>query len=190
MMDKILAETRFYFAQCVFNTSCHYAAVERYQKQRSERQKIALWLSSGSVVLLVLTILGWELEWQWLLRFLSFIGLLSTAASLIFEIYNREDLTEFMCYHKVTAENYKGLRDNFMNLIRLIMTKADTCKIEPVLEKYLEEYKMIGKFSPATTGGDYSSAQKKLGLKNQGEAFTWSNEEIDRFLPEELRLSK
>ena len=55
---------------------------------------------------------------------------------MIFEIYNREDLTEFMCYHKVTAENYKGLRDNFMNLIRLIMTKADTCKIEPVLEKY------------------------------------------------------
>ena len=49
---------------------------------------------------------------------------------------------------------------------------------------------MIGKFSPATTGDDYSSAQKKLGLKNQGEAFTWSNEEIDRFLPEELRLSK
>lgn len=95
-----------------------------------------------------------------------------------------------MCYHKVTAENYKGLRDNFMNLIRLIMTKADTCKIEPVLEKYLEEYKMIGKFSPATTGDDYSSAQKKLGLKNQGEAFTWSNEEIDRFLPEELRLCK
>ena len=189
MNDKILAETRFYFAQCVFNTSCHYAAVERHQEQRSKRQTIALVLSSVSVGLLVLNILGWEWECQWLLRLLSFIGLLSTAASLIFEIYNREDLTEFMCSHKVTAENYKGLRDDFMNLIRLIMAKTDESKTEQLLDKYLEEYKMIGKFSPATTGYDYDSAQKKLGLKNEGESFTWSNEEIDRFLPQELRIS-
>lgn len=190
MNDKILAETRFYFAQCVFNTSCHYSAVERYQEQRGKRQNFALGLSIASVITLTLTVIGWEWEFEGLLKFLSFVGLLATAASLIFEFYNREDLTEFMCSHKTTAEHYKSLRDSFMNLIRMIMEGTDISKTEPLLEKYLEEYKLIGKFSPTTTGDDYESAQNKLGLKNEGETFTWSNEEIDRFLPEELRLSK
>lgn len=40
-MKHLLSETRFYFAQCVFNTSCHYSAVERIEKQRASRQNWA-----------------------------------------------------------------------------------------------------------------------------------------------------
>lgn len=185
---KLLAEARFYFAQCVFNTSCHYSAFERYKRERSKRQVIALLLSGLTVLILVLTIIGWEWQCNAFLRLLSFIGLLSTASSLMFEFYNREDLTEFMCSHKTTAESYKALRDSFMNLIRQIISEDDSILKASLLEKYLDEYKLIGRHSPTTNSDDYAKAQSALGLKNKGETFTWSNEEIDRFLPEELRI--
>ncbi len=36
----------------------------------------------------------------------------------------------------------------------------------------------------------YNEAQKALGIaENSDEEFTWSNSEIDRFLPQELRLN-
>ena len=35
-MNYILGEARFYFAQCVFNNSYHYAAYDRYEKKRNK----------------------------------------------------------------------------------------------------------------------------------------------------------
>jgi len=45
--------------------------------------------------------------------------------------------------------------------------------------------------SPVTTSKDYSKAQLALGIGNNfDEEFSWSDSEIDRFLPKNLRLSK
>lgn len=188
-MRNILSETRFYFAQCVFNTSCHYSAVERIEKQRGHRQYWAIGISGLSVISLCATCVAWELNWALVLRVLSVVGVMSTAASMIFEMFTRSDLTEFICSHKQTAEEYKSLRDRFMDLIRQIMDGKAESIIEPQLQQLLNEYSLIGKHSFDTTGDDYSSSQQKLGLQGNGESFTWSNEEIDKFLPEELRLS-
>lgn len=188
-MRSILSETRFYFAQCVFNTSCHYSAVERIEKQRDCRQTWTIRISATSVVILVATCLAWEQNWVWLLRIISFLSAISTAVSMIFEMFTRSDLTEFICSHKQTAEEYKSLRDRFMDLIRQIMDNKAESIIEPQLQQLLNEYALIGKHSFDTTIDDYNRAQQKLGLQGTGESFTWSNEEIDKFLPEELRLS-
>lgn len=53
-MNFLLGEARFYFAQCVFNTSCHYAAYDRYEKERNKRHNIALTISSLSIISLCL----------------------------------------------------------------------------------------------------------------------------------------
>lgn len=188
-MRNILSEIRFYFAQCVFNTSCHYSAVERIEKQRDYRQHWAIGISALSVLILVGTCLAWEQKWMPALRILSIVSAMSTAVSMIFEMFTRSDLTEFICSHKQTAEEYKSLRDRFMDLIRQIMDKKAESVIEPQLQQLLNEYALIGKHSFDTTIDDYNRAQQKLGLQGNGESFTWSNEEIDKFLPEELRLS-
>ncbi len=188
-MRSILSETRFYFAQCVFNTSCHYSAVERIEKQRDHRQYWAIGISALSVLILVGTCLAWEQNWMPALRILSIVSAMSTAVSMIFEMFTRSDLTEFICSHKQTAEEYKSLRDRFMDLIRQIMDNKAESIIEAQLQQLLNEYALIGKHSFDTTKGDYNRAQQKLGLQGTGESFTWSNEEIDKFLPEELRLS-
>jgi hypothetical protein len=59
-------------------------------------------------------------------------------------------------------------------------------------EKLKEEYKFICEIAPQTNRKEYYEAQKRLNkeIKNDGEDFTWSDEEIDHFLPEALRLTK
>lgn len=54
------------------------------------------------------------------------------------------------------------------------------------------EYQTICDLSSQTEPSDYDSAQIKLNIKGlvKGEEFTWTDEEIDRFLPKELRLAK
>ena len=186
-MDYMLGEARFYFAQCVFNASCHYAAYSRYEKERDKRHTMALMISGISILFLCLTILCWETGCQVILRMLSLLGTLLTAASMIFELYNKEDLTEIMCYHKQTAEDYKQLRDSFMDIIRQIKSGNDIHKADLLLQQYLHDYSMLGKYSMTTNENDYKATQKSLGLKGEGECFTWSSKEIDRFLPIELR---
>ncbi len=186
-MNFLLGEARFYFAQCVFNTSCHYAAYDRYEKERNKRHNIALTISSLSIISLCLTVLCWETSCQVFLRILSLLGILLTAVSLIFELYNKEDITEVMCYHKQAAEDYKQLRDSFMDIIRQVKSKAEISVVESRLHKCLHDYSILGKYSLPTNEQDYVNTQQSLGLGGQGESFTWSSEEIDRFLPIELR---
>ncbi len=171
-MKEILGEARFYFAQCVFNSSCHYAAYDRYECERDKRHTIALWISGTSILLLCFTVTCWESGCQDVLRILSFLGTVLTAASMIFELYNKEDLTEFMCYHKLAAEDYKQLRDSFMDVIRQIKTNVDSNIIEQKLHLCLHDYSILGKYSLPTNGDDYTNAQKTLGLTGQGESFT------------------
>ena len=189
-MNPLLGETRFYFAQCVFNTTCHYEAIEKYEKIRRGRQNMALLITFSTVIVLVSTIICWECDCQTILRILSLIGTAFTAVTLAFEFYNREDLTEIMFYHKQAAEDYKTLRDGLMDIIRQIKSGKSDSEIESFLKVCLRDYSMIGKYSLATTYEDYNSAQKKLGLNGSNESFTWSKEEIDRFLPHELRESQ
>ena len=186
-MKALLGEVRYYFAQCVFNTSCQYAAYSRYEKKRECRHITALIISGISILILCLTVIGWETNSQILLRLLSLTGVIATAASMIFELYNKEDITEFMCYHKQAAEDYKQLRDSFMDIIRQIKSDKDIAEIGYRVQKCLQDYSTIGKYSLPTNEEDYKSAQRSLGLIGQGETFTWSTEEIDRFLPLELR---
>lgn len=185
-MDKLLGEARFYFAQCVFNASCHYKAYDRYGNERDKRHNMALWISGFSIAILCLTVFCWESGFQGILRILSLFGTLLTAVSMIFELYSKEDITEIMCYHKQAAEDYKHLRDSFMDVIRQIISDVDKDIIEDRLQLYLHDYSILGKYSLPTNEKDYKNAQIELGLKGEGESFTWSSEEINRFLPLEL----
>jgi hypothetical protein len=54
------------------------------------------------------------------------------------------------------------------------------------------EYQVISDLAPQTGPKEYTEAQKRLNKRGevQGEEFTWSDDEIDWFLPESLRLKK
>jgi hypothetical protein len=113
-----------------------------------------------------------------------------TGASLMFTIFSNEDIGEIKSQHKNIAEEYKTLRDRYMLLIEEIMSNgSDEKALRSKGQQFQKSYSAIGKYAPSTTYNDYQVAQNNLGLgNNSDEEFTWSDEEIDRFLPSSLRI--
>jgi len=192
MNDKLLANVRFYFAQAVFNNSCHFKAYNRLTKKKIQLSNFVVSISAITLILLILQIIGLEQKNQGLLNVLAFIGMLLTGISLIFEIFNKEDKSEQIFQHKIYAEKYKSLRDEYMSLIEEILSNSTTDEQLRIKKDNLQKrYSAIGENAPETTGADYKQAQLGLGLDgNSGEEFTWADKEIDKFLPEQLRLKK
>ncbi|ELY2010899.1 SLATT domain-containing protein [Flavobacterium psychrophilum] len=192
MNDKLLANTRHYFAQSVFNTSCHYNANTRLLKKKKQLSNIVVSFSAITLIVLILQVVGLENKNQSLLNILAYIGMLITGVSLIFEMYNKDDKSHEIFQHKVYAEKYKTLRDEYMSLIEEIMSNSTTeTELRIKKDNLQKRYSAIGENSPETTSEDYKQAQIGLGLNgNSGEEFTWADKEIDIFLPEQLRLKK
>lgn len=192
MNDKLLANIRYYFAQSVFMNNCHYKAYSRLGRRKKVNNRIILTMSSFTILILILQVIGLKNGIQSLLNVLAFVGLILTGTSLVFSLFNKEDLSILMCNHKNVAEKYKCLRDEYMSLIEEVLSNAYSDDIlRQKRNKLQERYSSLGENAPETTLEDYVSAQKGLGLKgNNDQEFTWSDEEIDIFLPIQLRLKK
>lgn len=190
MNEKLLATARFYFAQSVFMENIHYKAYGRLQKKQKRNKTIVIIIATLTFLTIVLQIIGLDVRSQSILTMVSYLGLILTGASLIYEIANKEDISEIKCGHKSSAEEYKCVRDRYMCLIEEIMNDSDSYeKLSLRRTSLQEEYSRIGKYAPSTTYDDYTKAQKSLGVSgSRSEEFTWSNEEINRFLPKELRI--
>lgn len=94
--------------------------------------------------------------------------------------------------HKNIALKFMGLRDEYRSLITDIMNSSISIKDTISRRNHLQrEYQVICDLSPQTGSAEYIEAQKRLNKRGEveGEQFTWSDEEIDRFLPENLRLN-
>lgn len=93
--------------------------------------------------------------------------------------------------HKNAALKYMQLRDKYRALITDIMNgqepQAQMISCRNLLQS---EYQVISDLSPQTGMCEYEEAQRRLNKAGvvESEQFTWSDEEIDRFLPESLRL--
>lgn len=125
---------------------------------------------------------------------LSYFGAGITIAEIIFLIIQLTfGFEQQMIMHKSSALKYMGLRDCYRSLITDIMNENITT--ESILSKrdlLQHEYQVISDLSPQTKNKEYKEAQKRLNKKGvaAGEEFTWSDDEIDRFLPETLRFKK
>lgn len=190
MNEKLLATARFYFAQSVFMENIHYKAYGRLQKKQERNKTIVIIIAALTFITIILQIFGLDFRSQSILTMVSYLGLILTGASLIYEIANKDDISEIKCSHKSSAEEYKSVRDRYMCLIEEIMNDRGTYESLSFRRNSLqEEYSRIGKYAPCTTYDDYTNAQKSLGVNgSNSEEFTWSNEEINRFLPTELRI--
>lgn len=93
--------------------------------------------------------------------------------------------------HKNSALKYMQLRDKYRGLIVDIMNEQvsqDT--IVNQRNSFQTEYQVISDLAPQTGTKEYAEAQKRLHTAGAsgGEHYTWSDAEINQFLPESLRL--
>ncbi len=192
MNEKLLATIRYYFAQSVFMNNIHYKAYYRLDKILKRAKLIVTVISSLTLALIITNLIILETPStnnNSILKILYFIGMALTGLSLIYELFSKQDIGELKCCHRHVAEDYKILRDQFMSLIEEVMTSSDSEKqLRIKFHKLQDNYSQLGKSSPTTENADYTDAQSGLGIgSNSDEEFTWSDTEIDRFLPLLLR---
>lgn len=188
-MDIVnLSTVRQSFANTVFTHKVQEIAAEHQEKK-------AFWIKILNIILvsLVLILLFLQAKFPQIIL-ITYIGVGVTISEIIFLIIQLTFSFESrMITHKNSALRFLGLRDNYRLLIADIMNERVSRKdLTARRDVFQKEYQIICELAPQTGSGEYFEAQRRLNKKGevQSEEFTWSDEEIDRFLPEKMRLKK
>ncbi len=180
-MDKInLQLTRESFGRVVYTHKTHEKEAERFISSaiRTKWTNIVLIaLTSGTLISTIITS-------QTLLAYISASLATITLAFTIFQLsFNPEEKAE---KHRQTAKELWFLREKHANLIADILNnKIDSKIIISKRDELLEKLFIVYKFAPNTSSRAYKLARKALKID---EELTFSNDEIDQFLPEQLRI--
>lgn len=182
-MDTInLQVIRESFARVVYSHKTHEKAVEIQMKLARDIKWInilLLTITAGSILGTLIT------DKQVLLLVSSAISGLALGFSL-FQIAFNPDLDA--ANHKRTALELWYIRERYVHLIGGIMT--ETLQSDEVIRQrdhLIQELSLIYKLAPNTDSKSYGLAQKAL---KYNEELTFSDKEIDLFLPVQLRMSK
>lgn len=187
MDTKNLATVRQMFAQTVFTHTVQEVAAQ-FKEQRAKQYKWVDVIIAGCILIL-LALQAARLD----IPIFSYIGIGVVVGEIIFKIVQGVfDVEKQAMLHKNSALKFMALRDKYLLLITDIMSEKIT-HTEVVLQRNAlqQEYQSVCDLAPQTGQREYSEAQKRLlGRTTEGEEFTWSDAEIDRFLTNELRLGK
>jgi len=186
MDTKNLSIVRQSFASTVFTHKVQEVAAENQGKNVFLIKIINIVLVA---IVLVLLLLQSSIPENMIF---SYIGAGITVAEVIFLIIQLSFSFEQRVFiHKNSALKYMGLRDAYRSLIVDIMNNNMSSEAVVTRRDLLQrEYQVISDLAPQTGNKEYTEAQKRLNKRGamQGEEFTWSDDEIDWFLPENLRL--
>jgi len=185
MYDKNLAILRQSFANSVFTHKIHEVACER-----NEKNILCIKISNIALISFILITLVLQLIYNNII--FSYIGISLTIIEIIFLIIQLTfNFEQNAISHKNSALKYMSLRDCYKNLIVDVMEKS--IKENKIIQKrnlLQKEYQIISELSPQTNSNDYKITQQRLNKKGivEGEDFSWSDDEINHFLPEKLRI--
>ncbi|MFC1802112.1 SLATT domain-containing protein [Patescibacteria group bacterium] len=186
-MDKNnLTIVRHQFAQCVFNHKVQEKAVERLEK-------INIKIKWANIIVLAFVIIFLILQIRYPQNFIfAGVSISITVFEILFLFLQKEFSFEKRSQeHKKVALKFLELRDKYKNFIVDIVNGLDDAKIVLQRDMFQQQYQIISDIAPQTEYSDYTNAQKGLfGKINTDEEFTWSDNEIDLFLPNELRFIK
>lgn len=186
-MDKNnLSIIRQQFAQCVFTHKVLEKASDRLEKVNAKIKWANVIILAFVVVFLVLPIRFPEYS------FLNDIAIAITVFEILFVYFQKEfSFEEKAKDHKKFALKFLELRDKYKNFIVDITNGLDSEETRTKRDLLQEQYQITSSLSPQTEYIDYREAQLALLGKNiTDEEFTWSDKEIDRFLPKELRFEE
>jgi hypothetical protein len=184
-MNKInLASVRRNFAQSVFTHQVQEAAANRKIVSANKYKKLNVGFISVVLVLLVIqSFIPDNLIF-------TYISAGMTVCEIVFQVVQLTfNVEQEAASHKSAALKYMSLRGKYLSLITDILSDSVSLKVVQAKRDALQdEYQTVSDLSPQTTEEDYVVAQSRLGLTGGSEEqYTWSDEEIDRFLPKTLR---
>lgn len=183
-MNRNLSVVRQQFAQCVFNHKVYEKACDRLEKV----QWLIKWVNIIDVFLiLVFLILQIKFPDS---NIFGGVSVALTVSEIIFLFLQKEFSIEQRAQEfKKIALQFLNLRDKYKNFIVDIIGGLSEDETIWRRDLYQEQYQIIVWLSSQTTYTDYTEAQLSLLWKqNRDEEFTWSDNEINRFLPQELHI--
>ena len=123
----------------------------------------------------------------------SYIGAALTISEVTFLIIQLSfSFTDKAIQHKKTALSLLNMREKYIGLMADIIN--DNIEIKEIVKQRNDlqnKLEIIYNYAPQTTNVAFKESQLRLNPKGivDGEDFTFTDEEIDRFLPEKLRIS-
>ena len=119
----------------------------------------------------------------------AILGTILSTVLLALNAYTKNyDLGTLAQKHKQTASHLWLIREKYLSLITdLVMGEKPIEKLQQERDGLLKELHEAYSSAPPTTGNAYAKAQEALKIK---EDLTFSEAEIDAFLPKELKRGK
>ena len=184
---KNLSIVRQSFANTLFTHK-----VQEISAEKKEKGIFYMKLTNILLVALVLSLLILQSAYPTNIIY-SYIGAGVAIGEVIFLVVQLSfGFEQQMVLSKNSALKYMQLRDRYRSLIVDIMNGGLSSEEMASRRDLLQtEYQVISDLSPQTGMKEYDEAQRRLNKKGvvKNEQFTWSDEEIDRFLPETLRIT-
>lgn len=186
MDTKNLSIARQQFAQSVFT--------HKVQESAAERNNVYfIWVKIINIFLVSLTLLFLILQaFNQKIPIYSYIAAGITLIEIIFLVIQLNfNFDKKMSEHKSSALKYMALRDKYkIFIVDIVNNNLSDKEIRDKRDTLKNEYQLVSDMAPQTNFKNYGKAQEKLfGRKKSGEEFTWSDDEIDYFLPEDLKLA-
>lgn len=182
-MDKInLQVVRESFGKVAYTHKTHEKDAEILSRQSIQVKWVNIILTTLTSGTLISTIITSEAS-------LSYIGSILSAITLAFVVFQLSFNPEANAEkHRQLAKELWYVRERYVSLIADILGgKLNEDTIVSRRNQLIDELKWIYKFAPNTSSKAYKQAQEALQIK---EELSFSEDEIDRFLPVELRLKK
>lgn len=183
---KILeSQIRECFGRVVFTHKTHEKCSDIYAEQLKKLKLFEIILSALTTTSLLSSVFGEQ-------KVGTIIGTILSTIILGITIYTKDyDLGQISKNHADVANKLWNIRELYISLIADI--KSDILSIEQIKlrrDELQKSLNLLYQNSPRTNYEAYKRASKSLnesGQINTGEEMTFSDEEIDRFLPRDLR---
>ena len=183
MKNTIVPLLRQQFAQCVFNHKVYEVATERYEKYLFIINILNIVLVSFALIFLIFQISTWKQLYSNIAWWITIWEIIFLFIQLYLNLWDK------VVNYKNTALKYMWLRDEYKNLLwDSIDEDLNNDRIIMIRDHLQTRYQTISELWFTTTRNDYIEAQRRLKTSGKdNEDFTWSDKEINKFLPKELR---
>ncbi len=177
--DPNVQAIRESFGRVVYSHKTH----EKAREMQSRRAVLVKWVNIVLTTVTSATLLSTVITNQ---RALLYVSAALSAASLMFVIFQLSfDPGKEAERHRSTAKELWYVREKYIHLLTDIKDNPTGVDIARRRDELVDELKSIYKLAPDTSGRAYKRAQKALQLN---EEMTFSNNEINEFLPEGLHI--
>jgi hypothetical protein len=179
------SQIRESFGRVVWTHKTHEKCADIFAERQKYLKTIEIIISALTTTSLLSSVFGEQ-------KIGTIIGAIFSSITLGLTIYTKDfDFGKMSKSHIDTANKLWNVRELYISLIADIKVKSvNIDEIKIARDKLQKELNLIYQNAPRTNYKAYELASKSLskdGHINQGEEMTFSDDEIDRFLPKDLR---